>query len=284
MIPFAFEYYRPASAQEAVFLYHSLLSREKSPMYYAGGTEIISFARLYQLYPRAVIDMKAIPECNTLEFQGDQLIIGAAKTLSQVQESGLFPLLSQCGGRVADHTVRNKITVGGNVCSRLPFREAILALLVSDCEVVIAGTRGIRQEPMERIYKQSLQLEPGDLLLQFSVDRHNASLPFYSMKKTANGDVAYPQDKIGYPLISAALVKKNGQLRAAFSGLCPFPFRAYDLEEILNHSTLTVEEKLDQACKHLPAQIADNIDGSDSYREFVFRQTLSKALDQLEGA
>ena len=207
MIPFDFEYYKPASPQEAVGLYHSLHDQGKKPMYYGGGTEIISFSRLYQLYPQAVIDIKGIPECNVLELQKEKLVIGAAKTLSQIQESNLFPLLSQCGGRVADHTIRNKITLGGNICSRIPFREAILALLVSDCEVVIENKNGSRRVPLVHIYTKSLQLATGDLLLQFIIDKNYIGLPFFSIKKTANGDVNYPQDRIGYPLLSAALVK-----------------------------------------------------------------------------
>jgi len=146
MIPFDFEYYKPTSAREAVSLFNTLNSQGKKPVYYGGGTEIISFSRLYQLYPKAVIDIKGIPECNVLEFQNDHLIIGAAVTLTQIQESNFYPLLSWCGGRVADHTIRNKITLGGNICAKIPYRESILAFLVSDCEVVIEGVNGARRD------------------------------------------------------------------------------------------------------------------------------------------
>lgn len=284
MIPFDFEYYKPAAAKEAVSLFHDLQSQGKNPVYYGGGTEIISFSRLYQLYPKAVIDIKGIPECNVLEFQKDQLVIGAAKTLNQLQEANLFPLLSWCGGRVADHTVRNKITLGGNICSRLPFREAVLALLVADCDVVIQGEGGTRTEPLERIYNQSLRLGAGDLLLAVVVDKSITGLPFLSTKKTANGDVKYPQDRIGYPVLSAAFLKKSGRLRAAFSGLCPFPFRSRELEEVLNDQAIAAAAKLDKAASFLPAPVINDIDGTASYREFVLRNTLSLAMDRLEGA
>lgn len=284
MIPFDFAYYKPASALEAVNLFHDLYNRGKNPMYYGGGTEIISFARLYQLYPQAVIDIKGIPECNALDFQDEKLVIGAAKTLTQIQEANLFPLLSQCGGRVADHTIRDKITLGGNVCSRIPFREAILALLVADCEVIIAGQDGTRRELLERVYTRSLELNTGDLLLQVVIDKSNIGLPFFSMKKTANGDVNYPQDRIGYPLLSGAFLKKPGRICAAFSGLCPFPFRSYGLEEVLNNQAITTGERLNQAASLLPAPVLDDIDGSAAYRAFVFKNTLAKALIELEGA
>jgi CO/xanthine dehydrogenase FAD-binding subunit len=284
MIPFNFAYYKPSTVTEAVNLFHDLYNQGKNPLYYGGGTEIISFSRLFQLYPQAVIDIKGIPECNALEFQDEKLVIGAAKTLTQIQEAGLFPLLSQCGGRVADHTIRDKITLGGNICSRLPFREAILALLVADCEVIIAGQDGIRKEPLEHVYTQSLQLNTGDLLLQIVIDKNNIGLPFLSMKRTANGYVNYPQDRIGYPLLSGAFLKKPGRICAAFSGLCPFPFRSYGLEEALNNQTITTGERLNQAVNLLPAPVLDDIEGSAAYRAFVFKNTLAKASIELEGA
>ncbi len=283
MIPFDFEYYKPTSAQEAVSLFHNLRSQEKNPMYYGGGTEIISFSRLYQLFPKAVIDVKGIPECNVLEFKNDKLVIGAAKTLSQVQESNLFPLLNQCGGRVADHTIRDKITLGGNICSRIPFREAILALLVSDCEVIIENKNGIRKVPLESIYTESMLLEPGDLLLQFTVEKNYTVMPFFSMKKTADGDVDYPQDRIGYPLLSGVFLNNKGHIRAAFSGLCPYPFRSLKLEAVLNDTTVSPDEKLNESVQCLPAPILNDMDSSAQYREFVFRNTLAGALDNFEG-
>lgn len=283
MIPFDFEYYKPSSAKEAVGLFHTLNSQGKNPMYYGGGTEIISFSRLYQLYPKTVIDIKGIPECNVLEFQEDRLIIGAANTLTQIQESNYYPLLSWCGGRVADHTIRNKITLGGNICARIPYREAVLALLVSSCEVVIECKDGTRRELLEKVFNQSLRLESGDLLLQVILNKSCTGLPFFSVKRTANGEVKYPQDRIGYPLISAAFVKRDVGIRAAFSGLCSFPFRSLDLENVLNNQSIPIGDRLDRIIKLLPAQIMNDIDGSREYREFIFRNTILEALEKLEG-
>ncbi|NQS76810.1 MAG: xanthine dehydrogenase [Peptococcaceae bacterium] len=283
MIPFDFAYYKPASAGEAVYLFHDLQAQGKNPFYYGGGTEIISFSRLHQLYPQAVIDVKDIPECRVLEYQGDTLVMGAAVTLSQIQESNFYPLLSWCGGRVADHTIRDKITLGGNICARIPYREAILALLVADCQVVIEGKDGTKREPLDKMFDRTLQLEPGDLLVQVSINKHHTNLPFYSSKRTTDGQVSYPQDRVGYPLISSAFVKDNGHIRAAFSGLCAFPFRSFELENALCDRGAPLEERLDQIMGLLPGQIVNDMEGSGDYRAFLFRNTVKEALGQLEG-
>lgn len=60
MIPFDFNYYQPASIQKAVEWFQLLHKRKKNPMYYAGGTEIITFARTNSIHPGAVIDLKLL--------------------------------------------------------------------------------------------------------------------------------------------------------------------------------------------------------------------------------
>lgn len=282
MIPFDFQYYKPDTPGEAAELFFELSAQGKNPLYYGGGTEIISFARLYQLYPRAVIDIKGIPECRTLESSGDKQVIGAAVTLGQIQEAGVFPLLSWCGGRVADRTIRNKITLGGNICARIPYREAVLALLAADGELVIQGRQGRRRVNINQAFNRVLQLEKGEFLAQVLIDREITGQPFISYKKTADGDVGYPQDRIGYPLVVAAGLKKDNRLRVAVSGLCGFPFRSAEVEDTLNDATLNREERINRALKSLPSGTVDDMEGSARYREFIFKNMLEDMMERLE--
>ncbi len=284
MIPFDFEYYQPETIAEAVNLYNSLADQGKKVMYYGGGTEIISFCRLYQFYPQAVIDIKAIPELNVLEQTSGKLAIGAAVTLNKIQESNLFPLLSWCGGRVADHTIRNKITLGGNLCATIPYRETSLALLISESVLIIEGKSGQRKAPIGKVFQESLRLKEGELLVQVQIGRECCEAPFISLKKTSDGNVSYPQDKIGYPVVSAAGLKFGGKIRAAFSGLCVFPFRSAAIEDVLNREGLSRDEKLSLAVENLPAEIHDDINGSAGYREFVLKNMIAEILERLDQA
>ncbi len=132
MIPFDFEYYKPDTIEDAIQLFNKLELDGKKPIYYGGGTEFISMARMYNKYTGAVIDVKGIPECNVFEFKNDNLIIGSAVTLTKIAEENPFPLLSLTVKRIADHTIQDKITLGGNLMGTIIYKEAILPLLLSN--------------------------------------------------------------------------------------------------------------------------------------------------------
>jgi xanthine dehydrogenase molybdenum-binding subunit len=277
VIPFDFEYYKPASCKEAVSLFLELHDRGKQPLYYSGGTEIITMARLNQVYTEAVVDIKGIPECNVLEQQGEQLVFGGAITLAQIEESGMFPLLAKACHHIADHTSRCKITLGGNICGNIMYREAVLPALLTDSEVVIAGEDGLRQVSIHEVFDQQLQVKKGEFLVQLITEKRFADQPFFCEKKTK-------LDKIDYPLLTLAALKVDDQIRVALSGVCAFPFRQAAIERYLNHRESPAAERVDNALRQLPAPVLDDLLGSSGYRRFVLRNTLFDALEALEGA
>lgn len=275
MIPFDFEYYRPESLEEAVQAYQNLQKQGKSVIYYSGGTEFITFSRRNHLSADAVIDLKGIPECNVLEIQDEQLIIGSGVSLNKINESNLFPLLGEAVKKVADHTSRNKITIGGNLNSRLIYREGVLPLLLCDTMVRIVGTEGESLLPFDEVFQKELQLTQGQFLVQILIKKSYLDLPFISLKKTKS-------TKVGYPVVSIAAIIKDQKLRTAFSGVCDYPFRSKEIENIINDSSLSQEDRVLQAMKQLPSSIVHDIQASAEYREFVLKNTLSEMMAALK--
>ncbi|CAM4410049.1 FAD binding domain-containing protein [Paenibacillus alkaliterrae] len=276
MIPYDFAYHRISTAEEAVKLHQSLREQGRRPYYYAGGTELITLGRLSEVYADAVIDIKGIAECQTLQLEHNQLFMGAALPLAKIQESRFFPLLGQTISEIADQTARNKITLGGNLCGHIYYREAVLPLLIADSEAVIEGKSGRRRAPLNSIFDGRPQLEEGELLVQLITQSDYLELPYYTVKKRRQWD-------IGYPLITVAALKKDGKIRLAISGVCPFPFRSERLEEILNNHRHSPETRIEQAVQLLPQPISGDVEGSPEYRIFVLKNTLLDALQALEG-
>ena len=275
MIPFNFDYYRPDTIDEAVQIYKELENKGKSPIYYGGGSEIISMARAHKLYTQAVIDLKAIPECNMLEFQSKQLVIGSCVTLSNISESKLFPLLGKACGRIADHTMQCKITLGGNIAGTIIYRETVLPLLLTDCQVVFAGNDKPVKLSIHDVFKERLLLPKSCFIVQFIIEKEYTALPYIHVKKTKN-------EKIDYPLISVAALKKDETIRLAMSGVCQFPFRSPEAEYCVNNNNLPIEARAAKAIEILPAPVLNDNSGSNQFRKYILKNTLINTLETLE--
>lgn len=270
------EYYKPATLKEAVELFFVLKEENKQPLYYAGGTEILTLGRLNMIKTRALIDIKGIKECHTFEFTEDLLLTGAALPLTLIEEKNLFPLLSQTSMAIADHTARNKITLGGNLCGKIYYREAVLPFLLCDSKVTVMGNDGIEAFPIEKIFQRSFQLKEGQFIIHLQTEKKFIKLPFISIK-------IRQQWETGYPLLTIASIKIENELRFAFSGLCRFPFRSKEIEAAINQLGLPLEKRITKALDYLPAPVLDDVEGSREYRVFVLKNTLRKIIEEMEG-
>ena len=276
MISFDFDYYQADNAEEAVEKYIELIEKNKNIAYYNGGTEIVTYARKDKMNFDALIDIKNIPACNEFEDSGDKIIIGASITLNEIAEKNYFPLLSRSSEVVADHTTRNHITLGGNLLGRLPFKEPLLPLLVAEAEVTTFNKDGYRTRPITEVFDKRMVLDKEEILLQITVDKNKTELPYFQTRKVK-------QSEIDYPILHIAALKEDEKIKFALSSLCPFPFRSEDIEEILNDSSLSKADKIDEVVENLPVPINSNLRGGKEYKEMLFRNSLQACLDSLGG-
>lgn len=275
MIAHDFLYCRPDTLQEAAEAFPQLKADGLSPIYYGGGSEIITMCRAGSIRPGAVIDLKSIPECLVLEARPDKLILGAAVTLNSIKESKLFPLLGKACGRVADHTNQCRITLGGNLCGTIIYRETSLPLLLSDADAVLFGPKGMRTVAFSDVFRQRMQLFPGEFAVQIHVPVWALNARYFHIKKTA-------QEKIDYPLVNVTAMERDGFLRVACSGACPFPFRSIAMEQALNNGSASREDRVQAASNFLPSPALTDVEGSGDYRLFVLRRTLLNLLEEWE--
>ena len=275
MIPFDFVYCRPDTLEEAHETFIGLQAEEKNPVYYGGGSEIITLSRAGSIRPGAVIDIKSIPECTLLSTDQKGVHLGAACTLNQIKESKLYPLLTLACGRIADHTNQCRITLGGNICGTIMYRETCLPLLVSDAEVTLFSGEGLRRVPFQDVFSGRIQLRPDEFIVQLHVPPWAPEAPHYHVKRTRN-------EKIDYPLVSMSALRVNNLLRVAFSGLCTHPFRSLPMEAVLNDSSLSNPQRVERSAQMLPEPTYSDVEGSGEYRLFVFKNMLEALLEEVE--
>lgn len=275
MIPFNFVYYCPDTLKEAAEIFSELQSQGKAVVYYAGGSEIISMCRTGSIQPEAIIDIKNIPECKLLSVDSEKLHIGSVCTLSQISESKLFPLMRLTCGRIADHTNQCRITLGGNLCGTIIYRETSLPLLLSGADITLYGPEAERTVPFENVFHGRMQMKPGEMIVQVHIPIWALSARYSHVKKTAN-------EKIDYPLVSIAALWKDDNLRIAFSGVCSYPFRSEQIENVLNAKSQPIEERIRQAVELLPELAYTDVESSGEYRLFVLKNTLRELLEDWE--
>lgn len=273
MIPFDFDYYKPESMEEAFGCYHNLILNNKKPLYYGGGTEIISMARVNNIEFDAVIDLKGIPECNELEISDGKLRIGTAQTLTNIAEYNAYPLLSKTIKRIADHTIQGKITIGGNLAGTIKYREAALPLMISNCSLQVMTQGGLVQVPFLQAFKGKLLLKKGEFLVSILIEEEDLNLPYNHVKKTKI-------EKIDYPLITMAALKNKKVVKAAISGYGDNPIILS--ERIINHKSYSMEQKITKIINLAHNDCKGDLSGSREYREFVLKNILQEMFNNFE--
>lgn len=113
-------------------------------------------------------------------------------------------------------------------------------------------------------------------MVQVIIDNEYVNLSFRHVKRTK-------QEKVDYPLLTVAIIKKNNNIRAAFSGLWGFPFRSNEVEKHINDTSISLDERIDDVINHLSDSISNDILASSEYRKFVLRNTLKDMLENMEG-
>jgi CO/xanthine dehydrogenase FAD-binding subunit len=265
---------RPESLNEAVEAFASADRDGLEPLYYGGGTEILTMSREGRIDPAVLVDLKAVGECRELGRDGDEVVFGAALSLNEVSESRLFPLLGAAASRVADHTVRNRLSLGGNVAGRLPYREAVLPLLAADAQVELVGPGGLRREPLRRVFQRRLRLERGELLARVRVPLSGVGARWFHGRRERGG-------RVDYPLATVCLLEAEGVLQLAVSGACDYPVGPDELRESLGRGTAEPSKVARSVAQHLRPKIREDLRASAEFREFLLEELIGEGLESL---
>ena len=115
-----FDYQKVVTLEEAL----DALSNSKGASFFmAGGTDLLVKIKEGVIRPRRVIDLKGIPEMVGFSISKDHISIGALTTIRTLESSPELrqkvPLLAQAAAKLGSVQVRNRATLGGNLCLSL---------------------------------------------------------------------------------------------------------------------------------------------------------------------
>ena len=153
MIPPSFEYLTPSNISDAVAL---LQKHGDEAKILAGGHSLIPAMRLRLSEPGYLIDISGIGGLNYIQEESGQLRIGAMTCEAALEESEIvqrkFPLLLDTAKMIADPSVRNMATVGGNLAHGDPANDHPATMLALRASVIAEGPNGTREIKIDNFF------------------------------------------------------------------------------------------------------------------------------------
>jgi carbon-monoxide dehydrogenase medium subunit len=278
------EYHRPQSVGQAV----DILSRfANSAGVIAGGTDILPLRPGVQKIDTIhhLVDISKLG-LDYLKKETDHICIGAATSINTMGASPLFlsnpyGALSDAAGAHSTATIRNRATVGGNLCTASPCGDLALPLLVLDAILVAAGPEGERYMPIESFFRGAnfSALNKEEILLEIRI-------PLCSQKTgTSFLKLRRHQTAIDMAVVNVAtsLTCKKKRCEAAgiaLGAVAPIPFRAKKAESMLAGAKLSKE--IIQKAAVTAAEEArpiDDVRATSAYRKKMVAVLVRRSLE-----
>jgi len=211
------EYARPESVDEAV----RLLSGRDNARVLAGGQSLINVMKVRVASPDVVVDIGRIRDLKGIKAVDGSLQIGAGVTYSELVASddvrSARPILADVAIRIADVQVRNRGTIGGNICSNDPTNHFPPVLAAVGASMTIRGLEGERTVSAEEFFEGVFMtaVAPGELLTRVTVPALQPG--------QGDGFAAVTIGKDGTGIVNVAASVAGGNARIAIGCVAAIP-------------------------------------------------------------
>jgi carbon-monoxide dehydrogenase medium subunit len=215
------QYARPKTVEEAV----ALLAANDGARPLAGGQTLVNVMKARAASPDVLVDLQDLDELRGVRDLGSGSVeIGAMTTYSQLiddEAAGARSILGEVAGTIADVQVRNRGTIGGNVCSNDPTNHLPPLLVALGATFTIAGENGERTIDADDFFVGVYMTAagPGELLTKITIPPGGQ-----------DGFAAVTIGRDGTGIVTAA-ASLNGGARIAIGCVDAVPVRAHQMEE-----------------------------------------------------
>lgn len=152
----------------------------------AGGTDLVIELRNKHINPNVIIDISSIDEIRYIKEVEGYIHLGAATTFTDIAYSELLDDrlsgLKKSSRLVGSPLIRNRGTVGGNICNGSPAADTVPPLLALDAVVVIKSSKNTREVRLKDVFldKGKVDLAPDEILtdIKFKKPVENQNLGF----------------------------------------------------------------------------------------------------------
>ena len=285
-----FEYRAPGSLDETLDILKMSGSAAKI---LAGGTDLILQMKQGKVRPSLVVDVKKVPELNRLEWSEPAgLHVGAAVPLSRllafppIQER--YSILAQACSVIGSAQIRNRGTIGGNICNAAPSADSVPSLLCLGAMVVLASSKGTRTVYLNEFLVAPGETSIGDDELLVEIEVPTPAMPSAGcyMRHTTREEMDISVAGVASFLTLSPQDETVKEARIALGAVAPTPLRAHNAEALLIGKSVTagiIKEAAEQAAAE--SNPISDLRGSAEYRremvKVLTRRTLRESCGEL---
>lgn len=147
------DYHRAESLDDAA----SALSETEGARLLAGGQSLISLLKLRATQVDLLVDISRLEELRFVDVDDDGSIrIGAGMTYDELEHSdkvrSSHAIISQVASRTVDQQIRNRGTIGGNICHNDPINNFPVLSVALGAVMHLTGSEGERDVSAEDFY------------------------------------------------------------------------------------------------------------------------------------
>jgi carbon-monoxide dehydrogenase medium subunit len=272
------DYARPSTVEEAI----SLLAGYEGARALAGGQTIVNVMKARAATPDVLVDLADLEELRTIGFSEDGLLeIGAMVTYTQLVGSSEVevarPILAEVAATIGDVQVRNRGTVGGNVCVSDPTNHLPPLLVALGASFTIRGSESERTVSADEFFigVYVTAVGEGELLTKVSVPPSSGA---------GDGFAGVTIGRHGTYVVNAAATVSDEGAQVAIGCVAAAPVRATAMEERLAGGDFS-EESVRAASEGLGASLdpPSDVHGSADYRRHLAEVSAVRAVLQAAG-
>ncbi len=225
----------------------------------------------------SLVSLHGLPELAKLEVRDNHLLIGATVNLADLEDvcTTTCPPLARMLRFFGARQIKNRATIGGNLCNASPIGDLAPVLLALGARVVARSHRGERVIPIAEFfvgYRQTA-LEPGEILARVDcpLPPKNARVGAYKVSRRRELDISAVAAGMYVELDDAGLVSCA---RIGFGGMAATPARAANVEAALIGQPWTAE-----TCTRASQAVTTDFQPIDDHRSSAwFRRKVAQNL------